>query len=40
MDKQMDLKSIKLDIANEPLARKNYLEKFKHKPKKMKNENS
>ena len=38
----MDLKLTKLDIANEPLARKNLrnLEKFKHKPKKMKNENS
>ena len=36
----MDLKLIKLDIANEPLARKNYLEKFKNKRKKMKNENS
>ena len=40
MDKQMDLKSKKLDIANEPLARKNYFEKFKHKRKKMKNESS
>ena len=36
----MDLKSTKLDIANEPLARKNYLEKFKNKRKKLKNENS
>lgn len=36
----MHLKSTKLDIANEPLARKNYLEKFKYKRKKMKNENS
>ena len=34
----MDLKSAKLDIANEPLAPKNYLERFKHKRKKMKNE--
>ena len=32
----MDLKLTKLDIANEPLD----LEKFKHKRKKMKNENS